>query len=137
MPGTAAQNQWVERVLGFSLSGVATPGRPPAADRPAIRRDSESMRKWLAARTTAIASLSALERAIRLSEHPQADRAIIILRAVRANLTATPETPQQVRELRDFVATSDVVAATETPNVFGITVTLRRPLLAALGGFEA
>ncbi len=38
MPATAAQNEWVERVLGFSFAGAALRGRPKTADVPAIWR---------------------------------------------------------------------------------------------------
>jgi hypothetical protein len=92
----------------------------------------DGLTQWKAARGIAVASLTMLEAAVRRSPHPQKDAAIILLRAVRANLTEAPETPQQVAELESYLTTDGIIAAAETPNVFGIQIALRTPLLQAL-----
>ena len=69
---------------------------------------------------------------MRKSPHPKKDAAIILVRAIRANLTEAPGTPQQVDELERYLKTDAIIVAAETPNVFGIQIALRTPLLQAL-----
>ena len=115
----AQQAAWVSRVLGVD------PGVAPAG-----------MRDWQAARSAAIGSLDRLASAVARLEHPSRDKAIVLLRAIRANLTESPATAQQQAALRRYIETDDVIEEAEAPNGFGITVSLRAPLLSALAGLE-
>ncbi len=117
-----AMNEWVARVLGVATDAGGAAAAP------------KGMAGWKAARTTALASLKSLETAIRGFDDPELDQAIILLRAVQANLTAEPATPAQVAELERYLTTDDVITDAEAPNGFDITVDLRGPLLAALAG---
>jgi hypothetical protein len=95
------------------------------------------MEQWAKARGRAIALLSALEAAFRDSGDPLSDRGIVLIRAIRANLTERPETPQQLIELVKYIADDDVITEAEVPNGFGITVELRKPLLTALASVRS
>ncbi len=101
-----------------------------------VRRPADALAGWQAARATAMTSLRALEAAVRRMDVPERDRAVILLRAIQANLTEAPTTPRQVAELQRYIETDDIIAEAEDPNGFGITVALRRPLLAALAGLR-
>ncbi|MGH7041772.1 MAG: hypothetical protein ACREFY_06540 [Acetobacteraceae bacterium] len=101
---------------------------------PTARRPADALAEWQAARATAMTSLRTLEAAVRQMDVPERDRAVILLRAIQANLTEAPATPRQVAELQRYIETDDIIAEAEDPNGFGITVALRRPLLAALAG---
>jgi hypothetical protein len=109
---------WLERVLGLRIAGGS------GLD--------DALAGWEAARGTALASLKALEGAFRGMKHPATDPAIILLRAIQANLTAAPTTPQQVKELATYLTTDSIIKEAEMPNGFGFTVELRAPLMAAL-----
>ena len=121
MSDASARAAWLARVLGVTIP--ADPATPPLA-------------AWRSARAAAIATLRALESAIRGMEVPQAAPAIILVRAIAANLTESPVTPAQQAALRRYLETDDIIAEAEDPNGFGITVRLRAPLLAALAGLE-
>ncbi len=120
-----AKAAWVARVLGWSPD--ATPPRNGPAD---------AMASWSTARATALASLKALENAYRGMKHPLSDSAVILLRAIQANLTADPATPARVKELENYLTGDRIIAEAETPNGFGLEVALRKPLLAALDGLK-
>lgn len=117
-----ARAAWVQRVLGIVV-GVATP--------------AAGMEAWRSARSSALASLKALEGAFRAMDEPEVDSAIILLRAIASNLTERPETRRQVDELRRYINTDDIIDDAEEPNGFGITVSLREPLLAALDQLQS
>jgi hypothetical protein len=120
-----AKAAWVARVLGWSPD--ATPPQNDPAD---------AMAGWSTARATALASLKAMENAYRGMQHTLSDSAVILLRAIEANLTAEPATPAQVKELENYLTGDRIIAEAETPNGFGIEVALRKPLLAALDGLK-
>lgn len=65
-------------------------------------------------------------------DDPDGDEAIILVKAIQANLTETPATLRQVEELERYITTDDIVTDAEAPNGFGVKVELRTPLLAAL-----
>jgi hypothetical protein len=90
------------------------------------------MESWTAARSTVLADLLVLEHSIRAMEDPLSDRAIILLRAISSNLTARPETPQQINELKNYLQNDEIIDDAETPNGFGIEIDIRRPLMSAL-----
>lgn len=123
--GRETETVWVTRVLGVPAAGSGARGT------------SDPRQGWRDARETAVRTLSTLEAGMRKSPHPLRDRAIIIVRAVRANLTAEPDSIQKVAELENYLMNDAVVAAVETPNVLGIDVVIRKPLLAALGALRA
>ena len=113
--------EWVERVLGFRVQRSS-----PAT----------GLAGWQAARGQAVASLKALEDAVRRGGDPDADSAVILLRAIRANLTEAPTTSRQVDELDRYLSSDDIVEAAETPNTYGVRVDIRAPLLKALAGLR-
>lgn len=117
------KSEWVERVLGFRL--------PTAAQAP-----PDGLTAWRTVRVAALGSLKALESAFRGMKEPETDRAIILLRAIQANLTEAPRTPAQVGELETYITTDRIITEAEAPNGFGIKIDLRRPLLAALAGLR-
>jgi hypothetical protein len=122
----AVKNGWVERVLGFTFT------------RPATNDDARqaAMDGWRTARASAIASLDSLARAVATAKLVDADKTVMLLRAIRANLTESPETQQQIDELRNYLEDDDVIDAAETPNGYGIEINLRDPLLDALDALE-
>jgi hypothetical protein len=124
--GADVRAEWVFRVLGCRVS--QRPAPPLAASR--------AMVGWQAARGAAIASLKALEAAFRAMDQPESTPAIILLRAIQANLTPEPATPAQVRELAAYINTDDVIQEAEMPNGLGVKVELRRPLLLALAALK-
>ncbi len=129
---SGAQVQWVERVLGVDV-GASTPPGSGGSTVPGSR----GLAGWRAARTAAINTLKELEAAIRDMDVPERDEAVILVRAIQANLTAEPSTPQQVAELQRYIESDDIFAEAEDPTGFGIKVELRVPLLAALDGLRA
>jgi len=118
---------WLERVLGL---------RVPATSTRATGGRGAAMVGWTSARATALASLKALEGAYRAMKHPLSDGAIILVRAIQANLTAEPGTPAQVKELEAYLIGDRIIAEAESPNGFGFEVKLREPLLAALAALK-
>ena len=121
MPDTGLTEEgraWLGDVLGVTL---ATTGDAPPA-----------LAAWQSARATAIASLNALADKVATLDIPESSEAVILLRAIRANLTESPTTARQQAELRAYLQTDDIIADAEEPNGFGIKIDLRAPLLAAL-----
>jgi hypothetical protein len=112
---------------GVGVGQVVAPRRADGAPAPL-----EGMAGWQAARGVALASLKVLEGAFRKMKEPETDRAIILLRAIQANLTEAPTTPAQVTELENYLTTDRIIQEAEMPNGFGFKVALREPLLAAL-----
>jgi hypothetical protein len=88
--------------------------------------------EWQQARTTAIGTLNRLADAVSKLDIPEAPNAVILLRAIRANLTESPTSTRQIGELRRYLTTDEIITDAEDPNGFGIEVRLREPLLAAL-----
>lgn len=128
LEGTVAlseQNAWVARVLGVTIAG---PDRAKAA---------AALAAWQTARGAAMTALATLEAAVRKATHPEVDAAIVLLRAIRANLTEAPETLAQVNALIRYIATDDIVVTAEMPNVLGVRIALRAPLLNTLAGLRA
>ena len=115
---------------------ISTDGPPREEAISTSRRPADALADWQAARATAMTSLRALEAAVRGMDVPERDRAVILLRAIQANLTEAPTTPRQVAELQRYIETDDIIAEAEDPNGFGITVALRQPLLAALAALR-
>jgi hypothetical protein len=87
---------------------------------------------YVAGRAQVIAQLNRLAAAIEATGHAQAQAALIEIKAVRANLTARPDTPAAVQELERYLETDDVVADVDGPNPYGIEVRLQETLLPAV-----
>ena len=120
-----SQGEWLRDVLGVDRSTGG--GQGDGGDGTA-----KAMAGWRTAREAALGQLKSLEDAYRGMDEPEVDEAIILLRAIQANLTAEPATPQQVDELERYITADDLIAEAEEPNGFGFEVALRDPLLAAL-----
>ena len=142
----AEARAWVLKVLGVSLPEVADTGAAKAgAAKDTGTKDTSTKdtgtkgggpAAWTAARAAAIGQLKALEGAIAKMKHPQGNAAIILVKAIQANLKAMPESRRDVGELRRYLESDDIIAEAEQPNGFGIKVELKRPLLGALAALE-
>jgi hypothetical protein len=84
-----------------------------------------------------MAALGQLESGIRKMNDPDGDRALILLKAIQANLTPLPSTVEAVERLERYLATDDIISQAEVPNGFGVVVAIRRPLLRSLGQVRA
>lgn len=135
-----------KRLAALLTSGAsATPSTSSASSREAPAKQAQAsatnleqaLGGWTRARTAALAQLLALEKAIRGMNDPEGDAAIILVKAIQANLTARPATRQAVAELERYITTDDIIDEAQGPNGFGLTVELRRPLLAALTGLRS
>ena len=125
----ADQSAWLGRTFGVTFSGAE------ASDRD--ERVAWAQAGWAAARTTALASLKQLEAAIRALKDPQSDPAIILVRAIMANLTEVPSTKAAVGELRRYLESDPIIGDAEMPNGFGVKVRLRAPLCARLDDLDS
>lgn len=125
--------EWVARVLGVAIP--PRPGAEQAGTGPGSGA-TDGMAAWTAARMTALASLKLLENAFRAMDEPETDPAIILLRAIQANLTAAPTTLAQVAELENYVTNDEIIRSAEQPNGFGFKVELKTPLLTALAALR-
>lgn len=110
------------------------PTSVPAASPDALK---EPLAAWQAARNKAIVDLKQLEAKIKAMADREGDAAIVLLRAIQANLTERPSTLQQVVELEKYLQTDSIITDAESPNGFGIKITLRKPLLDALAKIKA
>jgi len=125
-PGERApRDAWVLRVLGFDPT-KATNG---SGLKPALER-------WAQSRAAVIGQLKQLETAIRAMNDPLADEAIILVKAISANLTAAPDSKRAVAELRRYLETDSIIDDAELENGFGITVRIRDPLIPALDALD-
>src|SRR6478609_6552708 len=82
---------------------------------------------WKAAREAAIAQLREVAQEVAAANHEDSAAALIELKAVIANLTAEPTTPQQVTDLERYLGEDDVVL-----DVCEFAHDVRTPLLQAL-----
>ena len=133
MSGRSEQNEWLQRVLG--VGGPSSSSVPTATE-----SDDDQLQNalagWTKVRTKAMGSLRALEGAIRGMNHPAGDKAIILVKAITANLTETPDTKNRITDLRNYLQNDRIIEEAEEPNGFGINVDLREPLLEALEEVE-
>jgi hypothetical protein len=121
----------VERLVRKSLEGnrINPPETTPSLE--------TAMAQWTAARGKVIADLKSLERGIREMNDPDGDAAIILVKAIQANLSARPDTTQAVAELERYLTTDSIVAEAEAPNGFGIRINIVSALLPPLGSIRA
>jgi hypothetical protein len=104
-----------------------------------LSRESErrqALADWRAAQEVAVHTLVTLEMLMRGSTVPQRDTVIVLIQGIRARLTGQPDTPEAVASLIRYIKLDPLVGSVEGPNVFGLTVSLRNPLLDALAAFE-
>jgi hypothetical protein len=127
----SAKDAWVSRVLGVDVAadGTATTATAP----PSRTRAAE---QWGTARETVLETLKDLEMSIRSMNDPLGNDAIILVKAIAANLTAAPQTPQQIGELKRYLQTDSIIDDAESPNGFGIELHIRAPLMSALLAME-
>jgi len=124
-----AKAAWVLRVLSVDVTRAAAAVR---TEESGATKDLPGLSAWQAARAAAVQSLQQLEVAFRAMKEPEVPKAIILVRAIRAQLTERPDTMQKVQELQRFIEQDQTVSEAEIPNGFGFKVSLRAPLLAAL-----
>jgi hypothetical protein len=127
MAGNSDQEDWVRRVLGCDV-GTAAKGAPGEL--------KAAQEKWARSRADVVGTLNGLESAIRAMKDPLGDQAIILVKAIAANLTAVPDTRRSVAELRRYIETDSIIGDAELPNGFGIEVKIRAPLAEALAELE-
>jgi hypothetical protein len=108
----------------------------PQSSAPAAPDLQDALGIWAQRRADALSALKRLEAAIRAMKHPAGDAAIILVKAVAANLTAVPDTKGKVAELRRYLATDAIIDDAELPNGFGIEVKIRAPLTGALDALD-
>jgi hypothetical protein len=123
MAVSAEQHAWVQRVLGLDL--------PPAESGLIAAQVA-----WSRRREDVVTTLKGLETAIRKMNDPDGDEAIILVRAIAANLTPMPDSKSSIAELRRYLATDRIIGDAELPNGFGIRVQIRAPLLGALDALD-
>ena len=88
---------------------------------------------WKKARSRVFGSLKELGRTVVTIQDPEAKEALIMLKAVQANISEKPDSLRKIQELERYVTTDDVVAEIQEPNPFGIEVDITDPLMNALG----
>lgn len=88
--------------------------------------------RWKAARGDVVKTLHSLGSAIVGAKDPEAKEAIILIKAIAANLTETPDTRQKINELERYLVTDDIIDEAEEDNGFGFEVRIREPLLTVL-----
>ena len=91
-----------------------------------------ALEKWKAARSEVTQALHALAKAIIGAKDPEAKEAIILIKAIGANLTESPDTLQKVSELERYLVTDDIIEEAEMENGFGIEINIREPLMSVL-----
>ena len=117
-------------MAGAPGTALAQPASDPA---PALQ---EALGQWAQSRAGVISVLNQLETGIRGMDHALAGEAIILVKAIAEKLTATPDTRDSVLELRQYVATDEIIDDAELPNGFGFEVSIRAPLINALDALD-
>ncbi len=88
--------------------------------------------EWKTARDKVIFDLKTVAAKVKSTGFPKAPEVVNLLRAIGGRLRVDPVTPALVRELESYLRDDDdVAAADEIPKVVG-TLSIRKPLLAAL-----
>ena len=117
--------EWVGRILGVNVAS----GSGGASDAAA------AMAAWQTERAAAKEALRAIARAIQQMKAPEGDAAVILVKAIAANLTEAPDR-RGVSELQRYLASDPIVAEAEWPNGFGIEIKLREKLLPRLAALQ-
>ncbi len=87
----------------------------------------DPLEDWKATRNWAIQSLKVVAQDIAAAKDPLSAAAIIKIKAVIANLTEAPSTPEQVNELDRYLSQDDVI-----DDICNFAFDIRTPLLEAL-----
>jgi hypothetical protein len=98
---------------------------------------SAALALWTTERGKVIKDLQTLQGHITGMNHPDGDAAIILVKAILANLSTRPETAQSVAELERYITTDEIISEAEGPNGFGIKIDIRSGLLPALAAIRA
>jgi hypothetical protein len=96
----------------------------------------DALARWSRERAEVLGQLKDLELAIRVMGDPLGDAAIILVRAISANLTERPDSKNRVAELRAYLTTDSIIDDAELENGFGIDVRIRAPLLPVLDALD-
>jgi hypothetical protein len=91
-----------------------------------------AMAAWQQAREDVVDSLDELCDAIAAARYEESAKAIILVRAIRANLVERPESKRKAAEMDNYLKTDEIIGHAEAKNGFGIRVQIRRPLIEAL-----
>ncbi len=154
MPGTDAQNAWVERVLGHRFAARAT--RRPVRQPPAAYVSIRGRQIWREAREKVGAEIGALTQHLRSMPDPEMRRiaefglngatgklSISLLTSLSEADAASPDQQPAVRgkaravvaQYRGFLQQNALVRLLDE-NPFGIPVTIRATLGAALAEID-
>jgi hypothetical protein len=101
------------------------------------KESTSALEQWKTARGEVVKQLHALGKAIAATDDPEAKDAIILIKAIAANLTEKPETLNQVKELERYLVTDDIIDDAEEENGFGIEVRIRETLMPVLEKLKA
>lgn len=112
-------------VGGIQAQSTVSPNSPD-------NKLAAALAQWTAARSKVLFDLKGIEQGIRAMKDPDGDAAIILLKAVQANLSARPDTLQAVAELERYISTDEIVEEAEAPNGFNIQPDIRNALPKAL-----
>lgn len=134
-----------EETLNIEQGAAGAPRRAPepspvasgTANREREAGGSAAIPAWQAARASVVEQLKKLGTAIASTKDPEARHAIIMLQAIIKNLTPEPGSQQSVLELERYLTTDDIIDDVESPNPFGLPISVREPLLGALAPLKA
>lgn len=122
--------------LGLHAPVARGASESASGDGDADRRGA-ALAVWQTERAGVLAALKLLEISIRRMSDPEGDAAIILVKAIAANLTQAPTTARAVAELERYLDTDDIIAEAEEPNGFGVDIRIRGPLLPALAALKS
>lgn len=108
-----------------SLKGVKKEARGGVDPKAAIAA-------WQAARNQAIAPLKQLIAEIQAMADADGDAAISLVEDIQAKLNVSPATLEQAAAFERYLKTDTAITDAESPNGFGVTINIRKPLLEAL-----
>lgn len=115
------------RLLDEIAAALSVEGAGPA------RPGKESLLAgWNAVRADVLTRLRGIAKEIAAARHAQSTQAVIEINAVIKNITAEPDSPQKIAELRRYLEQDDVVQ-----DVSELASDVRTPLLKALARLEA
>lgn len=119
-----------EQLLDAPVSETSQPSSEAAlaealeAAQPATLK--QAIAAWKSAQNLMVFKLKAIEKIIASSDHPDVARALVELKAVRSQLSGTPDTLQKVQEVEAYLTRDDVVQS-----VCELADDIRAPLLAS------
>jgi len=117
---------------------VAVRSSPPANSGSSAEATASSsgldaaLATWQRAREAVIDTLDDLSDALAAARYPESNKAIVLVRAIQANLVERPQSRRKADEIDRYLSTDEIIGHAEGRNGFGIQVRIREPLLAAL-----